>query len=203
MAVLGLTSGGWARRRLAQVYDGATYPGWHSFSHRDIAPANGIRFKLYASPRPEALAYAFPLIVERFCRLDVRSFKVGRSLDGLLRPDKIVAYFETRAELDQAATDLASALVGCSAQGVPFTAPFGGTETTDDGLLSHGIDPPPEIEAASWRAWITQRLAGFLVQVRPATGPAAAEAALLAAEHAGIDTCTWAADEALFKPVPI
>lgn len=200
MAVLGLTANGLARRRLAEVYNGATYPGWHSFSHQAASAVGHTRFKLYVSPRPEALASAFPIIVDRFSHLDVCAFKVGRGLDGLLRPDKIVAYFESRAHLNQVAAELAVALSGCPAQGVPFTAPFLGTETAASGLLSQGIDPPPGTEAASWRAWITRRLAKLLVEARPATGPVAAEAALFAAKVAGIDTRNWSADEALFTP---
>lgn len=196
MVILGLTRGGRARRRLAERYEGATYPGWLSFTHNAAPPEPHAGFKLYVSPRPEALAGAFPILADRFAALDVRAFKVGRSLDGLLRPDKIVAYFDTRAHLDIVAAAVAKALAGCPAQGVPFTATWPGKGWDADGLLSHGVDPPPGSAASSWRAWVTRRLADALVAARPATGAAAVEAVLRAAAAGGIDTTRWTADAA-------
>jgi hypothetical protein len=205
MSVLGLSRGGRARRQLAEIYEGATYPGWHSFSVSAGAPTDPLRFKLYVSPRPDVLASAFPIIAESFCRLEVKSFKVGRGLDGLLRPDKLVAYFESPGHLHLVAAELAQALSGCPAQGVPFTASCAGASatapTTTDGLLSQGIDPPPDADGASWRAWITRRLAQLLVNARPTTGEPAAQAALAAAEAQGIDVRHWVANEALFTRV--
>lgn len=199
MSVLGLSRGGRARRQLSKMYDGFSYPGWHSFTLIGSNPTGNTRFKLYVSPRPEALALAFPAIAESFANMEVVSFKVGRGLDGLLRPDKLVAYFETSSHLHVVAAELAGILSGCSAQGVPFTAPCLGAETANDGLLSHGIDPPSDSKAVSWRSWITRRLAGLLLDVRPATADAGAQAALAAAEAEGIDVQHWLADESLFK----
>jgi hypothetical protein len=198
MAVLGLTANGKARRRLEEAYEGTTHPGWHSFSLHDAEAPSGINFKLYVSPRPEAIASAFPIIVDCFSRLEVRAFKVGRGLDGLLRPDKIVAYFDSVAFRERVAADLAISLSSCPAQGVPFTGSFPDNIVAADGLLSHGIDPPPGTVTASWRAWITLRLAEFLVEAHPKTGSAAAEAALRAADQAGIDTRDWSANAGLF-----
>ena len=200
MAVLGLASTGSARRRLAESYDGATYPGWLSFSHHAAGDRPHAGFKLYVSPRPEALAAAFPLLAGLFARHEVRAFKVGRGLDGLLRPDKIVAYFDDEAHMQAVAAAISAALRGCPAQGVPFTARFAGRD--DDGLVSHGFDPPADGEPQSWRGWVTRRLAEHLLAARKATGADAVTGALATASAAGIDTDGWTANAALFASAP-
>ncbi|WP_309605824.1 hypothetical protein [Phenylobacterium sp.] len=163
LAVLGLTSGGGVRARLARDYDATTYPGWVGFGRLGQNDSASSAFKLYASPRPEALATAFPILAQVFADLEVRAFKVGRGPAGLLRCDKIVAYFDSREHLRVVAAALARKLAGCPAQGVPFTAALGA-----DGLLSWGIDPPPPAEgpAQSWRSWITGKLADAILAVR-------------------------------------
>ena len=87
--------------------------------------------KLYVSPRPSAVADVFPRAADVFAGAGVRSFKVGRGIEGLLRPDKIVAYFDDREALQAVARDLARRLRRAVPQGTPFTCDAGG-----DGLLS-------------------------------------------------------------------
>jgi hypothetical protein len=95
------------------------------------------------------------------------AFKVGADAAGLLRPDKMVAYFDNFEALAAVADSLADALAGVSAHGVPFSA-----EITSDGLLSWGVDPPREERppgwsgGQSWRLWVTNRLAGALLAAR-------------------------------------
>src|SRR5688572_16251176 len=146
MAVLGLTRGGRSRRCLDAAYEATTHPGWISFGDEAIAADAAPACKLYVSPMPDSLPRAFPIVAETFAGASVRSFKVGRGLHGLLRPDKIVAYFDDRSHLDDVARTLGALLDGCRAQGTPFTADAGG-----DGLLSWGVDPPDWTEGASWR----------------------------------------------------
>lgn len=180
LSVLGLAPAGAVRELLAQPYEASTLPGWISFSRvgrkADDAPA----CKLYVSPRPEALAHAFPIVAATFASLEVGSFKVGRGAAGLLRPDKIVAYFDDRDHLGDVAAALSRALRGAPAQGAPFTAEIAG-----DGLLSWGRDPKP-IEGAppqSWRSWIAGRLAEAIVTARrPGEDPGPAVTARLAAQ---------------------
>jgi hypothetical protein len=181
MIVLGMTVGGAPRRQLETAYEATTYQGWYSFA-KPGRPRIAAVCKLYLSPRPDALADAFPRIADAFVRCEVRSFKVGRGIEGLLRPDKIVAYFEDHAHMEDVAVALGRALAGCPAQGVPFTAEAGG-----DGLLSSGVDPPAG-EATSWRAWITKRLAASLTAPRVSDPVAAALADLRAA---GVDPDRW------------
>lgn len=181
MAVLGLTIGGRARRLLEAAYEPTSFQGWYSFAR----PVTGAPFmsacKLYVSPRPEALADAFPRIAAEFVRLDVRSFKVGRGAEGLLRPDKLIAYFDDHDHMHAVAVALEDTLRGCPAQGVPFT-----TESGGDGLLSWGVDPPLGNAAASWRSWVTKRLAARLTAPR-----ATVEGVLAGMRQTGVDPETW------------
>jgi hypothetical protein len=193
MAVLGLTPGGVARRKLEATYEATTYPGWLSFALTPMPLLTQAACKLYVSPRPEALAAAFPIIAETFAEMEVRSFKVGRGIEGLLRPDKIVAYFDSRSDLDALADTLCERLNGCPAQGVPFT-----TEAGLDGLLSWGIDPPPSTEALSWRSWITKRLANEIVKARPSSDSVAVATALSAVTALGVNTTRWTANRCAF-----
>jgi hypothetical protein len=140
------------------------------------------------------MADAFPRIADVFARFEVRSFKVGRRIEGLLRPDKIVAYFDDRSQLDAVAGVLEQELAGCPVHGVPFTAEVGG-----NGLLSAGVDPPPGHVVTSWRAWVTKKLAAGLIAQRDRTGDARVSAALAAIRHAGVDPEGWAPGADAFR----
>ncbi len=178
LSVLGLAPGGAVRELLAQHYEASTYPGWISFRRAGGDLAEAPACKLYVSPRPEALADAFPVIANTFASLDVGSFKVGRGAPGLLRADKIVAYFDDLDHLGTVAMALTRALRGAPPQGAAFTAEIAG-----DGLLSWGRDPCPVAGAQpqSWRSWITDRVAEAIVAVRqPGADPAPAVTARLA-----------------------
>ncbi|MFL6194774.1 MAG: hypothetical protein ACJ75H_11430 [Thermoanaerobaculia bacterium] len=158
--------------------------GWLSWQARNQEPraAGGPTWKLYVSPVPEALAESFGEIVEALARGRASQFKIGSDAAGLLRPDKIVAYFPSFERLSQAAAVVTERLAGVPAQGVPFTS-----EISGDGLLSWGLDPPG---AESWRLWLTHRLARALLSARSAAG----EPWRLALERVrleGVDTATW------------
>ena len=194
MAVLGMTIGGGARRRLEAAYEATSFSGWYSFARMASAAQLSPICKLYISPRPEALAYAFPLIADELVRIEVRSFKVGRGIEGLLRPDKIVAYFDERAHMLAAAAVLERALVQCPVQGVPFTADVGG-----NGLLSSGVDPPPGSVALSWRAWITKRLAASLAARVGEPADVRLAGTLADLRFARIDPDTWQPHDNVFR----
>jgi len=186
MAVLGLTPGGAARQTLEYSYQVTTYPGWLSFARETLPIISQAACKLYVSPQPAELAEAFPVIADVFARMKVRSFKVGRGIEGLLRPDKIVAYFDDRDALHRVAQALARRLANCAAQPVPFTTEAGG-----GGLLSWGTDPPLGGNTLSWRSWITQQLAKGLKMARPATDFDAVAAALRHVAEQGVELRTW------------
>ena len=186
LGVLGMTSGSATRRRLEGLYEASSFPGWYSFARANAGAPFTPACKLYVSPTPDALADAFPRIADVFARHEVQSFKVGRRIEGLLRPDKIIAYFGDRAHLDGTAAALERELWGCPVQGVPFTAEAGG-----NGLLSSGVDPPPGPVADSWRAWVTKKLAAALIARRASPRDDRVSAALAGIRLAGVDPERW------------
>ncbi len=194
MAVLGMTAGGSARRLLETDYAATSFQGWYSFARQPAREQVASVCKLYVSPRPEALADVFPRIADAFARSGVRSFKVGRGIEGLLRPDKIIAYFEDRAHMEDVAGVLCRSLRGCPAQGVPFTGEAGG-----NGLLSSGVDPPVGGAAASWRSWVTKRLAASLMARRDTPGVDLVAEALADLRLAGVDPDLWLPGAGCFR----
>jgi hypothetical protein len=175
--------------------------GWLSWALRSPASASAARgnvHKLYISPLPEFVENVFAITLRTLTKSAVMQFKVGANVDGLLRPDKMVAYFGSFDDLQSAAEKLASALQGCPAQGVPFTAELAG-----DGLLSWGVDPPASERLLnwqpeeSWRLWLTNRLANALLTARMAKESSTTlqpwQYALERLELEGIDTRSWTA----------
>lgn len=146
--------------------------------------------KLYVGVAPEAVREAMHALA------GIRGsmgFKVGRDLAGLLRPDKLVAYFASLDALLSAARALEDRLRGLPAHGVPFTA-----AVDADGLLSWGADPRAGPRGrgpglGSWRLWIADRIAASLVATE-GIGLSAAEriaAALERLQLDGVDTERW------------
>lgn len=184
--------------------------GWRSWRLRGAPDApsqpSAPTYKLYLSPVPEALPEAFPAVAAALAAARALSFKVGADAAGLLRPDKLVAYFPDFESLAGAAGLLAERLAGTPPHGVPFTAEVGG-----DGLLSWGMDPPrreggpgPRGEA-SWRLWLTHRLARALLALRDGDKTAATggeEPWRLALERLrleGVSTETWTPGPRLWR----
>ncbi len=213
-AHLGIAPGGGARRLLDRSWSRtAPVEGWLSWrarARRAAGPAassaaEGPTWKLYVSPVPEALAASFGEILEALTAARADQFKVGADAAGLLRPDKIVAYFPSFERLAAAAETLAGRLAGAPAHGVPFTSEIGG-----GGLLSWGVDPPRSqrtwSEGESWRLWLTHRLARALLAARVQSADTsvdpAAEPWRFALERVrleGVDTATWTPGALLWK----
>jgi hypothetical protein len=129
-------------------------------------PAGGAgdpTYKLYLSPLPDELPGAFAILVEVLLEHEQLQFKVGGSAMGLLRPDKLVVYLDSRESLQRLAEVLADALKSIAPQGVPFSADVAG-----NGLLSWGMDPPRKARQLawqgydSWRLWVVRRLASAM-----------------------------------------
>lgn len=193
---LGIENGGW----------GALLPGWTrvawgnawiAWSCGDVKSArDGPIYKLYVSPGCEALHTALPEAAAAVAACHGVHLKIGASVFGLLRPDKMVGYFRELADLQEAAARIQERLSDCPAQGVPFTAEIGG-----EGLLSWGVDPArdqyavPWLERESWRARICNQLAAALILARASGSEDAEGACRFARERLrleGIDTETWA-----------
>jgi hypothetical protein len=130
-----------------------------------IEPQSPHIYKLYVSPLindvPAVLARCLPAINTS----DAVSFKIGNTLRGLLRPDKMVVYFYSKESLIQMARVLKESLKDFPSQGVPFSS-----QLDDDGLLSWGQDPgdegKPIFETGSWRTVISDKLAAMLAHVK-------------------------------------
>jgi len=180
---------------------------WISLSRRSgyrpagrSRPPDGPTYKLYVSPGMDALPDACRALRETLERHRVRHFKLAGSAAGLLRPDKLVAYFDDAPALAAVAEALRERLRGASAQGVPFTASI-----DPDGLLSWGVDPPPRerplswLPQQSWRGWVTSTLAGGLVHARREPGaPGAARFALTRLALEGVDVERWMPEQRLW-----
>jgi hypothetical protein len=199
-SALGLSPGGPLAEPLSHYQEERT-GGWRAWSLGRRAPGE-LTHKLYLSPHPESLPAAFRAAVECFAESGVEAFKIGHDLAGLLRPDKIVAYFPDLAAVRAVADRLAPRLAGVRPHGVPFSA-----ELTADGLLSWGSDPPidealvPWRGLESWRLWISNQLASSLLAARAAAADPAADPVGRAVEPCrfaldrlrldGVDIATW------------
>lgn len=179
--------------------------GWIAWNSK-IAFRKGkddVTYKLYVSPRPERMREAFEIVVRVLSGFPETPFKIGHNAVGLLRPDKMVAYFTNRETLDEVAALLSRELSGCDAHGVPFTAGL-----DDSGLLSWGVDPPDSDVALhwrgreSWRLWVAKRLGAAMAMARASrtsTGIEPWRFALARARRHGIDTNTWAPSATLWS----
>jgi len=209
---LGVTSGPLASRmeRHWNLVPEAHANGWLSWMSREQRPqhAGAGMYKLYVSPRPERIRDAFEAVVRVLAEIPGASFKLGPTAAGILRPDKLVTYFDSRQALDAAADGLLRELAGCPPHGIPFTAGIG-----NDGLLSWGVDPPESerklswIGRESWRLWVANRLGAALSTAKstrsaPAGGATVMEPWRFAMERVrrqGVDTVRWVPEESLWS----
>ena len=180
---------------------------WRSWQPRRLGvrrPRSSVSFKLYVSPTTETLPAAVAAVATALADAPgVSGFKVGRTVDAVARPDKLVAYFSSLEELREGARGVRAEAADCRPHGVPFTA-----GVTDDGLLSWAIDPPHRstnrAPRSSWRTWVTMHLAEYLLDARAGGaphGPETGEAwqvALARLALDGVDTGSWVPDPRLF-----
>jgi hypothetical protein len=178
--------------------DSEAWRFWYPARGGALTAGESGEHKLYVSPRWDSLPEVLSITLEvlAHCR-GVRAVKLARGLSGILRPDKLVAYFSGVDDLRAAAEQLAARTEGRNAHGVPFTA-----SVTVDGLLSWGLDPPPDSSLPSWRQWLTRRLAGYLMaaQAKPTkNGVEPRQFALDRLGLDGVDTETWVPDTRLWE----
>jgi hypothetical protein len=179
--------------------------GWLSWRAIDRAQreTDAASYKLYVSARPENIRDAFQALVYTLAGSGAADFKIGEDAVGLLRPDKLVAYFQSREEVADVAARLLDRLAGCPAHGVPFTAPF-----DRSGLLSWGLDPPASARALkwmgreSWRLWLATRLGESIAFAKTSSTRhpiAPSRFALERVRRLGVDVSTWTPSEALWR----
>lgn len=146
--------------------------------------------KLYVGLTFEELAKCMPAIADALGRSAASQFKVGTDLDGLLRPDKFVAYFPNKAALHDAGRELLPIIADRAVHVVPFTAAI-----APSGALSWGMDPQNAWfgDRQSWRQWICEKLAAALVAARSSTAETVApwQFALERLRLEGVDTDTF------------
>ncbi len=150
-------------------------------------------YKLYISPLIADLPSVFIKSIPIITASDAISFKTGSKLQGLLRPDKMVVYFETREAVLETSRLLENEFGSYTPQGVPFTA-----QTDKKGLLSQGVDPypvnfPEGIEPSSWRTILTDELALAIIQSKTGNMNWNESIAFIRAKllSAGIDINSW------------
>jgi hypothetical protein len=174
------------------------YQGWLAW-HRE-GTGGPHPFKLYISPSVEALPQAFQISVDSFVRVRCTHFKVGRSAYGLLRPDKLVAYFSDLDQLREAAELIRALAAGIGSHGVPFTAAI-----DRDGLVSWGMDPPrleqvlADQEHQSWRQWVAGRIAVYTLAAKENGAEDLVSFVLERVGLDGIDTATWSPNLAIWR----
>jgi hypothetical protein len=177
---------------------------WLSWSTRNETQRLG--YKLYVSPRLDAMPSLFGMTVRAMKRAQCQHFKIGRRGEGVCRPDKMVAYFASLDQLRQCASLIESDLVSSeisprSAHGVPFTAPIDGA-----GFLSWGMDPPELVQVGeefahqSFRQWVAGRVAIAVLSAKGAKSPTdVVPSVLRRVELDGIDPNTWAPNLAIWR----
>ena len=152
-------------------------------------------YKLYISPVISDLPRLLNPVIKVLSSSKAFSFKIGATLQGLLRPDKMVAYFNNWLEMGQAAAAMSAELNGFTPHGVPFTA-----QIDETGILSWGVDPAETdvlsaIEAGSWRMRVTDHLALAIISAQTDQLDTKQALQFIRAKlyAAGINTEAWAA----------
>lgn len=179
--------------------------GWLSWRaiDRPAREMDAASYKLYVSARPEHVRDAFEALVYTLADSGPADFKIGEDAAGLLRPDKLVAYFQSREEIERIAAQLHRRLAGCPAHGVPFTAPL-----DVSGLLSWGLDPPASSRALkwmgreSWRLWLATKLGDAMAFAKTSSTRHSITPARFALERVrrlGVDVTTWTPSETLWR----
>src|SRR6185369_17737552 len=98
-------------RRLAAQFsqspdsDDAHWISWARKQGRTTR-ADDSTYKLYVSPHPDSLPQTFSTLIDVLSEHEHLQFKVGGSALGILRPDKLVVYFESVESLQRTADAL-------------------------------------------------------------------------------------------------
>jgi len=156
-------------------------PHWRRWAA--VGTSGQVAGKLYVSVVPEALPEAVAVVAALARASSIAAFKVGADAAGICRPDRLVVYVSAYDDLLPLGTLLRGRLAGCPSDGVPFTA-----AVTPDGLLSWAVDHP---SGASWRQWLTARLAHHLYAAVDAGAPDRESFALNRLRLDGVDTVHW------------
>jgi len=163
-------------------------------------PSASTQYKAYVSVAPEQSPEAFARVVQTLVETGPTPFKIAADAHGFFRPDKLIVYFDSWSRLTAFARALSPRLDGLAAHAVPFTAAIGSASR-----ISWGVDFPARLnlmlgdESESWRMWVSRRLALALCESEneSLTKEQCVQFALDCAWLDGVDTRTWAPDDAL------
>lgn len=165
---------------------------WIVRASRRIKPAKSQVFKVYLSPVPDGMAKVLHIALDLLPGSGAFHMKAPRTVQGILRPDKIIAYFTDRRDAEAFGRQVLEKSPSVEAQGVPFTSAI------DAGALaSWGVEPPASAQAFawqernSWRFWVALRIARAILNVRKAQAKDPVHSILSAVEVSGIDTRRW------------
>jgi len=192
---IGLSSKSPSVRRLGAYYSilrpASPADPWLRWQLRRIDRRAALCYKLYVSPAPGDLPSAFEQVAELCTEMRIPAMKVGRTLQAVLRPDKLVLYSSARTDVQAIARELQTVLTSVSPQGAPFTSPIDPT-----GLISWGVDPGPNSplgprRETSWRQFVSGTLARALSVPGRGNPSTRAEFALERARVEGIATDDW------------
>ncbi|MDB5007776.1 MAG: hypothetical protein JWP45_2169 [Mucilaginibacter sp.] len=128
---------------------------WLNWRHTNCVGFSQLHYKLYISPCLQSTHEVFRTIAEMCFNFLVPAFKIGKGVHGMLRPDKLVLYFQSMEAMLSVANELRHSLNGVDAQGVPFTNP------TDTGALISWAIEPNAISVnyegvTSWRMYVSK-----------------------------------------------
>ena len=147
---------------------------------------------MYISPAPTSVRDVIPIMIPELVGSTCFQFKIAATPINLARSDKAVAYFADRDGMLEVAARLRKLLDGVPAHGVPFTCLVDAA-----GLLSWGVDPPPDSgKRVSWRSWICSELSQAMTEGHSGDRITAARARVAGA---GIDPNSWEPRPDLWK----
>lgn len=135
----------------------AFYQVWRSWRiGRRKKGKETLGYKVYVSPLLDDLPAVFKLMREKLADCGAHAMKTGRVTSGLLRADKLIAYFRDISLALAFARELLGETASLEGHGVPFTYQLEG----GGGMVSVGVDPPGAFGIEnSWRRYVTDKLA--------------------------------------------
>ena len=175
---------------------------WNIDKHTRPPQKSGSGFKVYVSPKCEDLPLTIQHVGMVLESSGAHMVKIGRNAQVLLRPDKLMIYFNILQDAVRFGRRLLSEVSLTRAQAVPFTYPL-----DPIGLVSIGFDPPPTArwhdgrEGRSWRLWATECVAAAIMRVQEHDGTCQIERVLTEVRGRQIDPILWRPRDATWATV--
>ena len=139
---------------------------WISWRHRYRQSKRREMFKLYLCILPGDLPRVLGDCLEILGNTGSHFVKIGSDRASLSRPDKFVAYFDSKEDLDGSVAALDILLAGLDPHELPFAAML------PNPVLAWGIDPDRKrigSEQRSWRTWVVEKVTQALCAAHKST----------------------------------